>query len=195
LCFVPACLTFRFIQGTESKVQSSKYKAQSSNQRVNLYEMLKGFLSAVFRGTPRFLRRLFSRAVNARFSATAGAIVVDESGRILLLKHVFRAGSGWGIPGGFIESGEQPEAAVRRELREEVGLELESAQIVFVRTLQSIQQIEFLFYCRPRGTAEPSSIEVKEVGWFLPDALPPSLGEDQRMLIDRALSYRANAPS
>jgi|SRR6267142_7110140 len=153
--------------------------------------MLKSLLSSIFRHTPRSLRRLYARVFNTRFSATAGAIVMDESGRLLLLKHVFRAGSGWGIPGGFIQAGEQPEEALRRELREEVGLELESAEIAFIRTLKSIKQIEILFYCRPRGNAEPKSIEVEQVGWFSPDAFPRTLPEDQRLLIERALSYRA----
>src|SRR5215510_8052703 len=109
--------------------------------------MFKTFLGSIFRRTPRPLRRLYARLFNARFSATAGAIVMDDSGRLLLLKHVFRAGSGWGIPGGFIHAGEQPEEAVRRELREEVGLELESAKLVFIRTLKTVRQIEVLFLC------------------------------------------------
>jgi len=152
--------------------------------------MLKSLLGAIFRRTPIHVRRLYARVFNARFSVTAGAIVIDDTGRLLLLKHVFRAGSGWGIPGGFIQAGEQPEEALRRELREEVGLELESAEIAFIRTLKRIKQIEILFFCRPRGKAEPNSVEVEEIGWFSPDSLPRTLPEDQRLLIERALSYR-----
>ena len=150
--------------------------------------MLKGFLGSLFRFTPITLRRLFSRATNARFSATAGAIVLDDQGRVLLLKHVFRAGSGWGIPGGFIEAGEQPEAAVRRELREEVGLELEHVELALIRTLHRTQQIEIIFRCRPTGVAQPQSIEVERAAWFAPQSLPETLSGDQRGLIERALS-------
>jgi 8-oxo-dGTP diphosphatase len=150
--------------------------------------MLQGFLGSIFRLTPIPLRRLFSRAMNARFSATAGAVVIDNRGRVLLLKHVFRAGSGWGIPGGFIQAGEQPEEAVRRELREEVGLELEDVELALVRTLHSTQQIEIIFYCRPKGEAQPQSVEVERAAWFSPQALPETLSADQRGLIERALS-------
>lgn len=150
--------------------------------------MLKGFLGSLFRLTPITLRRLFSRATNARFSATAGAIVLDDQGRVLLLKHVFRAGSGWGIPGGFIQAGEQPEEAVRRELREEVGLELEHVEMIFIRTLHATQQIEIIFKCEPKGEAQPMSLEVERVAWFSPQTLPETLSEDQRGLIERALS-------
>ena len=150
--------------------------------------MLKGFLGSLFRLTPIMLRRWFSRFTNARFSATAGAIVLDDEGRLLLLKHVFRAGSGWGIPGGFVEAGEQPEEAVRRELREEVGLELALVEIAFIRTLERTQQIEIIFYCRAQGEARPRSVEVECADWFPLQALPETLPEDQRRLIERALS-------
>jgi mutator protein MutT len=154
--------------------------------------MLKGFLGSLFRHTPKTLRRLFSRVTNARFSATAGAVVIDDQGRVLLLKHVFRTGSGWGIPGGFMKAGEQPEEALRRELREEVGLELERAEIVFVRTLKSTQQIQFMFRCRAKGEAQPQSVEVEQAAWFSPQALPDALAEDQRRLLDRIIGNGAN---
>ena len=70
------------------------------------------------------------RLTHARFTVTAAGIVLDERGRVLLLKHRFRSGSGWGIPGGFVEAGEQPEEGLRRELLEEIGLELDSAELV-----------------------------------------------------------------
>jgi 8-oxo-dGTP diphosphatase len=157
--------------------------------------MLKGFLGALFRSTPKPLRRLFSRATNDRFAVTAGAVVTDTQGRVLLLKHVFRSGSGWGIPGGFIHAGEQPEDALRRELREEVGLELAAVEIAFVRTLHTTQQIETIFRARPIGEAQPQSVEVERVEWFSPQALPASLSEDQRCLIARVLDDGANRPS
>ena len=135
---------------------------------------------------------MYARLVNTCFSATAGAIVIDSGGRLLLLKHVFRAGSGWGIPGGFIHAGEQPEEAVRRELLEEVGLELESVKLIFIRTLRSTRQIEILFYCHPRGEAQPKSVEVESIGWFSPQELPATTPEDQRLLIERALRVISN---
>jgi ADP-ribose pyrophosphatase YjhB (NUDIX family) len=157
--------------------------------------MLKGFLGAVFRYTPKPLRRLFSRVTNARFSVTAGAVITDNEGRVLLLKHVFRSGNGWGIPGGFVQAGEQPSAALQRELREEVGLELVAIEMVFARTLHTTQQIEIIFRARPNGEAQPQSVEIESVGWFSPQTLPEGLPEDQRRLIDGVLADGANRPS
>lgn len=125
--------------------------------------------------------------MNTRFTASAGAVVTDRQGRVLLLKHRFRPGSGWGIPGGFMEAGEQPEETLRRELREEVGLELQSAEIMLVRSFNDPLQLEIIFRARSNGTAAPRSMEVKQLGWFSPDSLPQKLSTDQRELIKRAL--------
>jgi mutator protein MutT len=157
--------------------------------------MLKGILGSLFRFTPITLRRWFSRFTNARFSATAGAVVLNDEGQLLLLKHVFRTGSGWGIPGGFVKAGEHPEEALRRELREEVGLELAHVEIALIRTLRRTQQIEIIFYCRSQGEARPQSVEVESAGWFPLQALPEMLSKDQRSLIERTLRRRANRPN
>ena len=118
--------------------------------------------------------------------------MLDECGHLLLLEHVFRPGSGWGIPGGFIKKGEQPEEAIRRELREEIGMELESAEIAFVRTLKRPSQVEIIFRCRPQGRDPVTqSIEVKSAKWFALDALPRGLTRDQRRQIERVLNNGA----
>ena len=131
-----------------------------------LEQMLQGFLSLVFRHTPKTLRRLFARVTNPRFAATAGAVVTDDEGRVLLLKHVFRSGSGWGIPGGFMQAGEQPEEALRRELREEVGLEVTQIDLFTSRSFKKPQQVEILFRCRANAKVKTRTIEVERAEWF-----------------------------
>ncbi|MDT7919928.1 MAG: NUDIX domain-containing protein [Meiothermus sp.] len=54
---------------------------------------------------------------------TVGALVQGPSGRVLIVKTTKWQGL-WGVPGGKIEWGEPLEKALRREFREEVGLEL-----------------------------------------------------------------------
>ena len=156
--------------------------------------MLKRLLGALWRRAPVGVRRWGVHLLEPRFTVTAGAVVVDEWGRVLLLEHFFRAGSGWGIPGGFMEKGEQPEETLRRELREEVGLELESAEIAFVRTLAGPQQVEIIFRCRPRGPLGRCSREIKSADWYALDQLPPALSRDQREIIGRALANGAKRP-
>jgi 8-oxo-dGTP diphosphatase len=152
--------------------------------------MLRQVLGALWRRTPTKLRRLSIRLSQARFTVTAGALVIDDDNRLLLLKHVFRVGSGWGIPGGFMNKGEQPEEAIRRELHEEIGLELESIELAFVRTLKKTGQVEIYFRAAPRGTSQPRSIEIKSAAWFKPEELPEGLSHDQRKIIERIMRAR-----
>ena len=132
------------------------------------------------------------RLTQERFTVTAGAIIFNDAGEILLLKHRFRAGSGWGIPGGFLEAGEHPEQAVRRELQEEVGLELEHVEIFTARTFRKPRQVEILFRARANANVTSQTMEVERGGWFSPRSLPHGLPKDQRDLIERAAAYGAN---
>src|SRR5438034_2493748 len=150
--------------------------------------MLSDLIATIWKSMPKTWRRLSMRFSNARFTVTSGAVVVDQEGRVLLLKHRFRPGSGWGIPGGFITAGEQPEEAVKRELREEVGLELKSIRVCSVRTLSKTRQVEILFLCRPQGDARPQSAEVTRADWFSIDGLPKELSPDQESLLRSALT-------
>jgi 8-oxo-dGTP diphosphatase len=141
---------------------------------------------------PQRLRIWSMRATQTRFTVTAGALVFNDRAQVLLLKHRFRAGSGWGIPGGFLESGEQPEAALRRELREEIGLEIENVEIFTARSFKKPRQVEILFRCRANADVKTRTIEVERAEWFSVQSLPAGLPKDQRLLIERATAYGAN---
>jgi len=122
-------------------------------------------------------------------------VVLDEGGRVLLLRHALRKGSGWGIPGGFMMSGEQPEDAVRREVREETGLALEKVELAFVRSLGHVRQVEVIFRASMKAAALKGlkkNFEIERAQWFALDALPSDVGRDQRLIIERALAARAN---
>lgn len=54
---------------------------------------------------------------------TVAALITGPSGRILVVQTAKWSGQ-WGIPGGKIDWGETSEQALRREMREEVGLEI-----------------------------------------------------------------------
>lgn len=155
--------------------------------------MLTEFLGAIWRRLPGLVRRRLIRTGQKRFTVTAGALIFDDEGRILLLEHVFRPDSGWGIPGGFLTKGEQPEAALRRELKEEIGIEVEAVELLFARTLPRPRQIEFYFRARAIGRPEPCSFEIRSAGWFSIGDLPSELPQDQRRLIQSALAARENS--
>ena len=135
---------------------------------------------------PARVRRWTMRFTHARFTVTAGAIVFNDSGQVLLLKHRFRAGSGWGLPGGFMEAGEQPLDALRRELREEIGMEIRDVEVFAARSFRKPQQVEVLFLCRANGSARPQNVEIELAEWFSLNSLPEGLPKDQRLFVERA---------
>lgn len=121
-------------------------------------------------------------------------MLFDDEQQILLLEHVFRADNGWGVPGGFVANGELPEEALRRELREEVSIEIDDVQLLFVRTLGFIKQVEIYYRGRVIGNPKVSSFEIKQARWFALNELPAELSKDQRRLIQRALAPGEKSP-
>ena len=149
--------------------------------------MLNELLGAVWHRFPRKLRRWVMTVSHPRFSVTAGAIITDDRGKVLLLKHRFRPGSGWGIPGGYIAKGEGAEDALRRELREEAGLELKNVKLHAARTFKRPQQVEIIFLCSAVGEPERLNYEIEKAEWFVLENLPP-LPEDQMELLNEVLN-------
>ena len=146
----------------------------------------QNLIGKVWRRLPARLRRWSMRVAHPRFTVTAGALIFNQSGQVLLLKHRFRAGSGWGLPGGFLEAGEQPLDALRRELREELDLEVEDVEIFTARSFRKPMQVEVLFRGRAGGPVTPRTMEVERAEWFSLDALPDGLPRDQRRLVEQA---------
>ena len=146
----------------------------------------QNLISKIWRRLPARMRRWSMRLTHARFTVTAGGLIFNDAGEILLLKHRFRAGSGWGLPGGFIEAGEQPIDALRRELCEEIGLELKDIEIFGVRSFKKPRQVEVLFRCRANASVAPRTMEVERAEWFSLQSLPDGLPRDQRLIVERA---------
>ncbi len=131
------------------------------------------------------MRIWLARRIQTKFTVSAGGIITNERGEVLLLDHVLRPASGWGVPGGFVAAGEQPEAAFRREVMGETGLELTNVRFYRRRTLR--RHIEIIYLADGVGEAQVLSREIKRLGWFAVEDMPPEMGLDQQFLIRKAL--------
>lgn len=116
-------------------------------------------------------------------------VVRDERGRVLL--SVRSDLQGWELPGGTPNPGEALEDALRRELREETGLEvaLEEPVGAYVRT-GFRPHTAFVYRCRPAGGTLRPSRETPRLGWFEPSSLPATLFPWYHAPLEDALAGR-----
>src|SRR5438445_552648 len=112
---------------------------------------------------------------------SAGGLVHDGRGRVLLIRHVLGAGWGdaWVTPGGRLEEGETTVDGLRREVREEVGVDVLEPVLtrILQQTLSDGSRVRHGYFAQFVGRA--SSVEprpgpvVREARWF--ESLPPDL--------------------
>jgi 8-oxo-dGTP pyrophosphatase MutT (NUDIX family) len=151
-------------------------------------------LLRVYRRLPTLGRRWVVRTIAPSFTVGAMAIIERADGHRLFVRHVYR--HHWGVPGGLLERGETPEAAVAREVLEEVGLRImllgEPAVVVDAEP----QRVDVVYRARPIDDAEadklePSSPEIVEARWFPPDQTPELQHETAGALVALARSSRS----
>lgn len=109
---------------------------------------------------------------------TAGAIVNDREGRIMLVRRAIEPFKGkWDVPGGFIKPGEDGDDAVRRELAEELGVEaiVGVAAWVIADTYgaDGVPTLNIFYPARIESGEPAPADDVAEIAWFGADELPP----------------------
>ena len=151
--------------------------------------MLKKIAGKIWRNLTPSLRRKIVRATQKQFTVSVAAVVVNDKNEVLLLDHVLRPASGWGIPGGFLGSNEQPEAALRRELREETGIELNRIKLFSVQTTDH-HHVEILFQAESSDSVTVKSREINRAGWFKVDEMPELMSRNQKSVIENLLKNK-----
>ena len=118
--------------------------------------------------------RLFMtvRAIWAPTAMGVAGAVIDEHGRILLVKH--RYNPGWRLPGGGVNRGEPPQDAVLRELREEVGLSGGTAEFfgLYVRKAGWVTAVIAVYRIRGAQVNFRPNLEIKEICYADPGKVP-----------------------
>lgn len=108
--------------------------------------------------------------------ATEGCqiILVDDSGAVLLqlrdAKDWIPYPDMWAVPGGMLEPGEEPLGCIVREVREELGVDLDPADVTFLGTTTRSYGVEHTFTARLSVPAESIALtEGQRVEWFTPE--------------------------
>ena len=117
------------------------------------------------------------------FTVVAAALV-DRAGRILLQQRSpGRAMAGlWEFPGGKVEPGERPEAALSRELKEELGINVDPASLApscFASADNGGRHMLLLLYICRSWEGEPQALDAAGLQWLRPAemsglAMPPA---------------------
>lgn len=103
---------------------------------------------------------------------SAGIVIRD--GKIMLCqrKPEARLGLKWEFPGGKLESGESPQQALERELREELAIETRTGRIYDVHHESSgDRSLLLLFFRSEILSGEPQTIDCNAVAWVSPAEL------------------------
>jgi len=137
----------------------------------------------------------------AKSILTIKAVVLDEKGKVLLLKRSkksLNAGK-WDLPGGHLDKGESIEEALKREVSEETGLDVEMGEILgfteFEKPAKQFKQekrgLRFLAYLKS-GEVKLNKDEHQDFGWFSFDEALEKLSEkdgfeaEKRKVIEKA---------
>lgn len=114
--------------------------------------------------------------------AGCGAAILDAQGRLLLIQRLREPEAGaWGLPGGKIDFGERAQDTVRREIAEELGVEIELLALACIA--ETIDKGDGRHWVAPVYNArilagDARNMEPEKhggVGWFALDALPTPL--------------------
>ena len=105
---------------------------------------------------------------NTNWSQSAAAVCIRE-GKVLLARHTYGAGNGkLIIPGGYVEMGEAPQDAVRREFLEETGICVEPGELIGMRFNDRDWYAVFRA-AYVSGEARSDGEENSEVLWLAPE--------------------------
>jgi ADP-ribose pyrophosphatase YjhB (NUDIX family) len=101
------------------------------------------------------------------------AVVLGPDGRLLLVKHTYD--KYWYLPGGAMKRGEEAEAALRREVKEEIGiaeLAIERKLGTYASTREGKRDTIAVFVARAAAMGKRQRLEIAAAEWFAPEALP-----------------------
>lgn len=150
-------------------------------------------LLAAYKRLPQAARLFLIRRATPSFHVGAICVVERADGHLLLVRQSYRR-DGWGFPGGLLRRGEEPADAARRELKEELGVDVELDGLPVVVIDPQMRRVDVVFNTRlASGSADPEdglhSPEITDARWFPPAALPSLLPEATAALVQLGRTY------
>jgi 8-oxo-dGTP pyrophosphatase MutT (NUDIX family) len=141
------------------------------------------------RAAYRVAYRLLSVFALVRPPRGAGAkAVIRCRGEVVLVRHTYGPAR-WELPGGGVRRGEEPLEAMRRELREELGIEVGPARALGARPGPGRYRhhlTHFFLVDMDEPVLRPDPVEIAEARWCDPATVPRPLGAGVAAALERA---------
>lgn len=126
-----------------------------------------------------------------RFTAGVVGVVYNDQAEVLLVEHVFHPRNAWGLPGGWLGPRENPAVGLKRELREELGLEVEILHPLAIETgYYSKSHLDIAYVCRAQGDVKALSYELTSYRWTPPQSLPRLMRFHTEAIAEAQLLYQ-----
>lgn len=148
-------------------------------------------LRTIYRLLPLRGQHLALRLGAAKVTMGACAVIEDDAGRILIARHTYRR-LAWGLPGGLVDRGEQPEEALTRELREELGVLAVVGPMICAESEPSTGHVTLYYRATLRGTPHEDGEEIDWLRYASPEEVRRLLGPNAGEWLDRACLRRAS---
>ena len=118
--------------------------------------------------------------------------ILERDGRVLLARRAYEPRKGyWDLPGGFLDETEDPLDGLRREFREETGLEIEPVAFLRIDIEPYDHRHVFSVTWIVRADGEPvPADDVEELRWFGRDELPAEMAFPGQDLVLRDWASR-----
>jgi len=114
--------------------------------------------------------------------------VLTDGERLLLVRHTYGPDE-WDLPGGAVKSGELPLTAARREMREELGITIDTWRELG-DIFGHVRRRHDLLHCFQASIDAAQLVidrgEIEAVDWFTPTQLPPNIGRYVRPILARS---------
>ena len=129
--------------------------------------------------------------MKTQFIIGAFGIIFDEQKRVLLVHR--KDYDLWNLPGGTMENGESPWDGLKREVKEETGLEVEIFKLAGVYSKPDKNEVVFSFICKTISGNITLNDEADKIEFFEIDKLPPNTSPKQVERIGDAIANDGEA--
>jgi len=133
-------------------------------------------------------KQLRNKNLKANFSIGIFGIIFNKDKKVLLAKR--NDFPMWNLPGGGVETGETPEEALDREIREEIGAKVKNKRFCGIYFKKGMDEVVFAYLVEVRPFNFKPTDEASEIAYFAVDQLPENLPGAHTQRIKDACNFK-----